>query len=299
MEMRKNIGTKERVFRLVVAEVLFLGAFFWTATTWSVMLALIASVLLMTALTGFCPLYTILHIDWSKGDTSFTKKSLINTLLFLLIVLLGGGYASHFLTKKLFVEDFNTMNTFYKQTLFETGQEKRSESIKNYEALVLSFTQFQKKYTAYRPFALRGDTEFVGDLDRIATLIAGLRTEIESGNLKNAHLTLEKIRPITQEMLKRNDFSMLSIALVDFHDSMEKVLDVVTVKNAAGVIGTYQEASDKLLAVEQIENDQEIQLIREKLETVLKLAKENNLELLPTKGVELKSSFVKVYLKRG
>lgn len=297
--MRKNIGTKERVFRLMVAEVLFLGAFFWTATMWSIVLALIASVFLVTALIGFCPLYTVLRIDWSKDNASFTGKSLIGTSLFLLIILFGGGYASHFLTKKLFVEDFNTMNAFYKQTLFETGQEKRVESIKNYDALVSSFAQFQEKYATYRPFALRGDTEFVGDLDTVAILISGLRTEIESGNLKNAHLTLEKIRPITQEMFKRNGFSMLSIALVDFHDLMEQVLDPANAKDAVGVISAYPQANIALQTVEEIANDGEIQAIRANLEAIFKLAQEKNIEALPAKASELKSSFVKVYLVRG
>lgn len=297
--MKKNIGTKERVFRLVIAEVLLLGAFFWTATLWSIVLSLVASILLVTAFVGSCPLYTILHRDLSRGDTSFTKKSLISTLLLLIVVLLGGGYASNFFTKKIFVEDFNIMNTSYKQTLFETGQEKRSESIKNYGALVLSYVQFREKYTAYRPFTLRGDTNFQEDLNQVNDIIVSVRTNIESGNLKEAHLALEKIRPITQEMFKRNGFSMLAIALVDFHDLMEQVIDPANAKDATGVISAYPKANTALQAVEEIANDGEIQAIRTNLDAILKLAQENNLEALPAKASELKSSFVKVYLKRG
>lgn len=295
----KNVGNLDRGIRLIVGEIVFLLAFFWIAPVWSIVLYVVASVLLFTAFIGFCPLYRALHIDTLQGNTGSSKKFIpIVTLLFLTI-LFSGAYASNFFTKKIFVEDFNTMNVFYKQTLFETGQEKRTESIKNYDSLVLAYAEFQDKYSSYRPYAFLGDAQFEEDLNAIDEIIFSVRTEVGSGSLKDAHLKLEKVRPIAQEMFKRNGFSMLSIVLIDFHDSMEKVTDPASAKDAAGVINAYQEASDKLMAVEQIENDQEIRTIRTNLEAVLRLAKENNLESLPAKGAELKSSFVKVYLKRG
>ncbi len=55
----------------------------------------------------------------------------------------------------------------------------------------------------------------------------------------------------------------------------------------------------KLKAVEEIANDSEIQTIRTKLEEVSTLAKDGKAELLSAKATELKSAFVKVYLKRG
>jgi hypothetical protein len=191
------------------------------------------------------------------------------------------------------------MNKYYKQTLFETGQEKRPEAISNYNLLVVGFADFQQKYSNYQPYVLRSDEQFVLDLAEIEKNIVDVKQDIYTVDLKAAHLALEQVRPITQEMFKRNGFSMLAIALVDFHDSMEKVLDMANAKDATGVIATYVEANGKLLTIEKEANDEEIQAIRRNLDALLKLAQDKNIDALPTKANELKSSFVKVYLKRG
>jgi len=92
---------------------------------------------------------------------------------------------------------------------------------------------------------------------------------------------------------------MLAVYLVDFHDSMEKVIEEADNKNTAGVIITYTEASDKLLAIEEVANDDEIKAIRNNLETLLNLAQEGKMEGLSDTAAKLKSSFIKVYLQRG
>jgi hypothetical protein len=63
--------------------------------------------------------------------------------------------ASSFFTKKMFLEDFATMNNNYKQLLFNSGKEKRAESISYYEKLIPAYNEFQEKYTNYQPLVLR------------------------------------------------------------------------------------------------------------------------------------------------
>ncbi len=70
-------------------------------------------------------------------------------------------------------------------------------------------------------------------------------------------------------------------------------------KNSAELLAVYSEVDLKLKEVEGIVNDTEIQMIRTKLEEVVSLAKGGQAELLSAKAAELKSAFVKVYLKRG
>ena len=92
---------------------------------------------------------------------------------------------------------------------------------------------------------------------------------------------------------------MLGIALSDFHDAMEIAVDAGEAKNAEAVIAAYPEADARLRIVEEAANDEDIQLIRKNLEA-LKLSAENNrLEDLVRQGADLKSSYIKVYLKRG
>jgi len=296
--MKKNEGFLERGIQLSVSALLLAAAIFWLGGTWAWLVGVLAGMIALFAIIGFCPLYVLLGIDKKNISEITSFRAVILGFVFA-GVLIGGSYSSHFFTKKFFVEDFNAMNNYYKQALFETGQEKREAAIKNYDLLVSSYADFQEKYSSYQPYVLRADARFVPDLERIEKIISGAQQDVRTGDLKKAHLALEQVRPITQDIFKRNGFSMLAIALVDFHDSMEKVLDAANAKNAPGVISTYAEASDKLSAVEKEAADAEIQAIRNNLEAVLKSAQDNKLDELPSKASELKSSFVKVYLKRG
>ena len=92
---------------------------------------------------------------------------------------------------------------------------------------------------------------------------------------------------------------MLAVALVDFHDEMELMLDAANAKDSAKLVALYPQVSEKLKAVEAETNDAEIQTIRKNLDDLLGLAKAAQTDQLPAKGDALKSSFVKVYLQRG
>jgi hypothetical protein len=203
------------------------------------------------------------------------------------------------LLKKFFLEDYNRMNQYYKQTLFFTGQNNRTEAMSNYTNLVKEYSVFCQKYSEYHPYVIKGDTKFNTDITTVKDLITSLQNNVTSGDLPATHKEFEALRPIFQDILKRNGFSMLSVNLVDFHDAMEKIIAGADSKDASQVIAVYQEVSDKLKAVEEVANDIEIQTIRQKLEQVVTTAKSENVEILPAQGADLKSSFVKVYLKRG
>ena len=296
----KNEGTTDRLIRLVISELALMAGYFWLWGSWQIVAYVLGLVALFTALTGFCLLYKPFGISTNKTGGGKISKYLIYVLYLIIIVLpIAGSYYSNFFTKKLFLEDFNRMNNYYKQTLFYTGQEKRAESLDNYQKLTAEYSVFSKKYTAYHPYVIKKDGQFNSDLNKIAQIVSGLSETVTSGNLKEAHLKFEAVRPISQDILKRNGFSMLAVSLVDFHDSMEKVIAAADKKDAKGVIETYIDADLKLKAVEAEANDSEIQTIRQKLEETLTLAKNGKPEALSAKAAEMKASFVKVYLKRG
>ena len=146
---------------------------------------------------------------------------------------------------------------------------------------------------------LKGDNKFDLDLAHIATLLADVGPTVHTGDLHQAHLALEQVRPVFQDIFKRNGFSMLSVALVDFHDAMELMLDAASAREPVKLIALYPQVSDKLKAVESEANDTEIQTIRKHLDSLRDLASDGRIDQLGAKGEELKSSFIKVYLKRG
>jgi len=298
-KMTKNEGIPDRLLRVLAAVILTVTAFFWVGGIWSIVLYVLAVISLFTAATGFCGLYVPLKISTFKPEAKTNHLLAGSIIVITIAVAIAGSYYSAFFTRKFFLEDFNRMNQPYKQTLFETGQGKRAEAIANYDKLVVEHKRFQDKYFSYRPYSLRGDKQFVADVTKVAGIITAIESGVRTGDLAQTHKDLEAIRPIYQDLLKRNGFSMLAVYLVDFHDAMEKVLEPAAAKDTAGVMTAYGDADAKLKAVEEAANDDEIKAIRAALEAILAAAKNGQADALPDLGSKLKSSFVKVYLKRG
>jgi hypothetical protein len=290
----------DRFLRALLAVACLELAFFWLAGLWQVVAYVVGAILVVTAVIGFCPIYSILGIRAVDPDARPTGKAKVAVAVVLLgALLVGGSYASYAFTRKLFLEHFNAMNDPYKQTLFLTGKNERAKALASYETLVPAYRRFQEKYSAYQPYALRNDRQLSPDLVRVAGIIAGVNDLVRTGDLHEAHLSLETVRPVFQEMFKRNGFSLLSVALVDFHDAMETMLDAANAKDSGKLVALYPQVSEKLKAVEAESNDAEIQAIRKNLDELNDLAKVPSTDQLPAKGEALKSSFIKVYLACG
>ncbi|TAN30374.1 MAG: DUF2892 domain-containing protein [Actinomycetota bacterium] len=62
--MKKTVGTIDRVIRVVVAIAAVIAAFSAGASTaWGIVLLIAALILLVTGLSGYCPIYSALNID--------------------------------------------------------------------------------------------------------------------------------------------------------------------------------------------------------------------------------------------
>ncbi|MCX6793388.1 MAG: DUF2892 domain-containing protein [Candidatus Falkowbacteria bacterium] len=300
MNKFKNENSLDRLLRIFLSEILLLLAFFWVGGVWQIIFYILGAILLFTAVTGFCAIYKIFKINTFKQFIKPLNKKLIYSIVVILIALpLAGSYYSNFFTKKIFLEDYNRMNNYYKQTLFYTGQNKKTESADNYEKLAIEYKKFNDKYLSYHPYVIKNDANFNNDLIIVSEKVINAKDKIYNGDLTLLHKDLEEIRPIFQDILKRNGFSMLAVSLVDFHDAMEKIITAADNKNSQEVIAVYDEVSDKLKAVEEVAADDEIKAIRSNLDALLDLANNNKSEELSKKAAELKSSFIKVYLVRG
>lgn len=296
--MKRNEGTLNRLIRWLIAVIAIIGAYFWLYGTGQIIAYVIGIIALFTSLSGFCGLYPLLKINTYKG----TPANKITVIVWILLIVIAGGimaFASNFFSRKFFLEDFASMNDNYKQLLFNSGKEKRTESISYYEKLLPAYSAFQQKYTNYKPYVLKRDTQLNWDLENIAVLLLELKDGVYNWDLVVTHKRLEEIRPIFQEIFKRNGFSMLAVSLVDFHDIMEEVIAGADEKDVNKIITTYPIADEKLKEVENELNDESIQAIRKNLDAILDMAKNNQLDGLAKQGADLKASFVKVYLIKG
>jgi len=294
-----NMNAWDRRFRSILGAVLLITAVFWLGGALRYVALCATLVMWSTAAVGFCPVYRSLGMSSGSSLPAGAIRGKWMAGLLVVILLALGSYASAFLTRKFFLEDFNGMNHFYKQTLFLTGKNEREKAIGQYDLLVPAFENFERKYAKNRPFALWFDAGFEADLQRVRAMIGDVEPRVRSGDLHQAHLDLEKVRPVFQEIFKRNGFSMLSVALVDFHDAMELILDAAQIQDAPRVQQLYPQVSEKLLAVESEANDAEIQAIRQNLDALRVLSQQGPSLEMPAHAEKLKSSFVKVYLKRG
>lgn len=294
---KKNENQIDRLARTLAAALFLVAGHYWFGGLPQVLLYVLGMVSLVTAAVGFCPLYRVFGIDTSSKTINREGLTVWILAVLILLVSVAGSYASAFFTKKMFIEDFNSVNGTYKQTLYNTGQGKRTESIENYEALVSKLAWFQERYSAYKPVAIRGDKEFDSDIKKIVAAVGVADSDVRGGDLGSAHVQLEPIRSMFQAVLKRNGFSMLGMALSDFHDAMEIVVDAASKKDSGGVMMSLTEADTRLKAAEEIADTKDIRDIREKLDQLASAAREEKADVLPQYGSDLKSSFVRVYLK--
>ena len=295
----RNMNYWDRLIRSILGAVFLIGAIFWLGGALRYAALGGAIVLWATSAVGFCPVYRVLGLSLNPPSGAVSARGKWMAGFLVLSILALGSFGSAVLTRKIFLEDFNGMNHFYKQTLFLTGKNEREKAIEQYDQLIPAYQKFERKYLMNRPYALWFDPVFDGDLQRVRTMLGDVETLVRSGDLHQAHLDLEKVRPVFQEIFKRNKFSMLSVALVDFHDAMELILEAGLSQDAAKVQQIYPQVNEKLLAVEAEANDAEIQAIRQNLDELLALSKQEARPNMSSQAEKLKSSFVKVYLKRG
>ena len=297
--MKNNIGALDRFIRVILGSILIALGVFWTVSVLQVVLILLGIIFSVTALMGFCPLYLLLKLSTNKSEVKLSGTSAIALPIVLILALVAASLASVYITRKQFLENYNAMNSNYKQALFQTGQKNREEAIKYYAQLQSTYADFSSMYATYRPYAFWNDDQFSADLAGVDSIIKDAAPLVKDGDLTKAHVQLEQVRPIFQEMFKRNGFSLLAMNLVDFHDVMEKLIDDSAKKDSAAVIEHYAEADRLLKAVETELNDTDVQSIRQSLDILLKTAQDGKVDDLAAQAAALKSSFLKVYLIRG
>ncbi|MBN1634811.1 MAG: DUF2892 domain-containing protein [Ignavibacteria bacterium] len=73
--MKKNIGTTDKIIRIILAVVLAILFFTGVVSgTFGIILLIIAAVLLMTSLVGYCGLYSVLGVSTCPLKTEEKKQ---------------------------------------------------------------------------------------------------------------------------------------------------------------------------------------------------------------------------------
>jgi hypothetical protein len=203
----KNLGTIDRVMRVLLAELCILTAFFWRTGEWQILLYLVAVVLLVQAATGVCGLYNMLR--WNTCEMVKRRNKNLGSIVLALAVIIAvlGGYGSALLTRSMLVQDLQSFQEPYSQTMSALEKGEKPEALASWEKMNSSFAAFEDKYSTYRPVAVRFDGQFSGDLQNITALLQGSKEEISQGNLRQAERDLQQARVIIGDMKARNGLS--------------------------------------------------------------------------------------------
>jgi hypothetical protein len=196
----RNVGTLDRLLRVILAEACVLAAFFWLGGEWQIVFYLLAAVLLVQAATGVCGFYNFLGWNTCENIKRKDKNLLPIVLMAMIVVAVVGSYGSAVLTKDIFLEDLSSIKKPYDLTMQYTSQDLRQESIQQFELLESATAAFQDKYKGYRPLAVKFDDQFTGDMQNLSAIVSGSREDIQKGSLKTAHDNLERAKPLMQKM---------------------------------------------------------------------------------------------------
>jgi len=196
----KNLGTTDRLLRVILAEVCILVAFFWAPMEWQIPLYLVAGVMLLQAATSTCGLYNLLGRNSCEIVKRDDKKMVAVFVVIALAIALIGGYASAVLSKNIFLENLEQVKEPYSLTLQYSGQSQRNASVEQFGKLEDAWVVFHQKYSGYRPPTVRFDGNFSNDLNDISLAISGSKEDINSGNLTRGRDKLQKAWPALQKI---------------------------------------------------------------------------------------------------
>lgn len=197
----KNLGTLDRMVRVIIAEVCLLAAVFWAGEDLKLALYLAAGVILIPVIKGSCGLYELL--GWNSCEIIKRNDKSIKTTFVVAAVLLAavGGLASAFITKSIFIDDLERVNESLAIALKSTSDGSENSST-NLDELETTFADFRGKYSRYRPPTVNLDDNFLAQANEISEAISASKKYILKGDLSSGQKELKRAEPIIRTMLK-------------------------------------------------------------------------------------------------
>ena len=197
----KNLGTLDRMVRVIIAEACLLAAIFWVGEDLKLALYLAAGVILIPVIKGSCGLYELLgynSCEIIKRNDKSIKTAFVVAAVLLAVV---GGLASAIITKNIFIDDLQRVNESYAMALKSTSEGSENSSM-NIDMLETTFADFTEKYSRYRPPTVKLDENFTSQANEVSLAISASKEDILKGDIATGHEELKRAGPIIRMMLE-------------------------------------------------------------------------------------------------
>lgn len=200
--LMKNLGTSDRMIRVIIAEICLLAAAFWVGEDLQLPLILATAVILIPVIKGSCGLYQLL--GWSSCEIIRRKNDRIKAVFVAAALLLAvvGGFASHILTKNMLIDDLEEVNISYASAVQFAGEDGNNSSL-YIDRLQNEFAVFQDKYSRYRPLTVRIDRNFTSQMDQISEAISGSKEAAMQKDEASAYEKLKDAGQLIEAMIER------------------------------------------------------------------------------------------------
>lgn len=123
-----------------------------------------------------------------------------------------------------FEGDLRNVYATYRSALFSTNQKDKAASERDGAALASGWNGLVIKWAKAAPPQYSDDPTFAPTLLAAAQTIAAANQKIAGGDLADAHDALEKIRDELGGLRQRNNITVFSDRMNEFHEEMEQIL---------------------------------------------------------------------------
>jgi hypothetical protein len=123
-----------------------------------------------------------------------------------------------------FYKQQNEAYAKYRAALFQTNKNDREASLKATAQFLQQWDAIVQQYAASPPEIFAADSTWKATLEKITEIAVKGKTEIEAGDLAEAHETLEAIRDEFTELRRKNHVVVFSDHMNTYHEVMEHLL---------------------------------------------------------------------------
>ena len=121
-------------------------------------------------------------------------------------------------------EAMQLANAPYRMALFKTNGTSQSEALQALAQAQAAWDKLAQQFVAKVPAPYDRDAAFGASVAAVTKVYTQAQSEINAGDLKAAHNTLEEARDIMSELRRRNQVVVFSDHMNTYHEVMEHVM---------------------------------------------------------------------------